>query len=385
MMLWWARSASTTASSGVAETNAPSLWSGGIRWDGDAPEAGYWQTSANPTPRTGQPEVSIAVGGRWVNNVVMSASWSLGRSEWLGTLQPSSASLSVEGSVTWAPMEEVVIGVMSDVTDQHSASLWVGYVDTPSETNETSGRVTSSAACIDVIGRMGQSPEPPSGLPVWLSPTLASHIEYVAEAAGAPLRVVDDSVFASRVISISYGDEAALAIVNRLEQAENANVFLRPDGRLVVARRYYATDDLDDAPATADLSGASAPATWVTSLPPTTVVNDWEGFATSASQRTSQATYGRRSYAPEDSFGWSQLIDLSGGLMESPRRLLDPADIPITDLSHPALFLSPADWVALGGATYQVLMVSHSVQPGSQWRMSVTGDTTQPLLREAFE
>jgi hypothetical protein len=68
--------------------------------------------------------------------------------------------------------------------------------------------------------------------------------------------------------------------------------------------------------------------------------------------------------------------------------LLDPrslasADFPITDLGHAALFLDPSDWVELDEETYQVLSVQHSVEPGHNWRVSITGDSTQVALLEA--
>lgn len=386
MSLPWMWSAySTTA--GDAETNAPSLWSGGIKWSGSAPEKGYWQSSANPTDRTGSPDISIAIGGRLVSNTISSASWTLGRQEWLGVLAPGMAAFSVEGSVSFDPMDEVVIGVMSTVTDQHSASLWVGYAETVSETTEKGERTTTSVSCVDVVGRLGQAPAPSSGYPIYLNPTLADHIERIASEAGTFVYVVDDSLYATEVFAFSFeAGETALAAINRLEAQVNANVFLRGDGRLVVSRRWYqAAPDLDPAPTPADLSGASAPARWTTSLSPTTVVNDWgDLFATSSAQEASRARYGRRSGTAQDTAGWLVIVDETS-LLLSPRRLLDGSETPITDLSHPALFLDPGDWADLDGTTYQVLSVSHQVELGRRWAVTVTGDSAQPTLHQEFE
>lgn len=389
MMLWgWGGSA---ASAGVAEDNYPSLWSGGWTWEVAASGTGtqgYWQSSANPTDRTGLPELSVAIGGAPVRHTVLRASFSLGQSGWLDTIQPSSASLEVEGEVEGEVMDEVVIALMSDVTTEHSAPLWVGYVDDISTTTDTGGRVTSSVSLIDIVGRLGQAPAPET--PDFASTTggnLAEYIEYVALEAGVLTYVVDDSIQGVSLFSHDFDDDdTALAAIARLETEGNSNVFLRGDGRLVVARRFYVEDDLDPAPTPVDLSGAAAPATWTVRRSPTSVINDWgDIYFPSDEQLASRERYGRRSYAAPDDAGWDQLISLTGSLMQEPRATLEGTAVPITDLGHAALFASPADWATVGGETYQVLSVQHEVAPGHQWTVTLTGDSTQPLLHAEFE
>lgn len=391
MSLWWTWGGDVVSTSD-AEENAPSLWSGGIEWDGDAPVKGYWQTSEAATARTGEPKVSIAVGGRWVANVIRSASWRLGRSEWLSVLSPSTASFSVEGAVDWEPMAEVVIGVMSDVTDQHSDALWVGYLDATRELHEPPARVTTSAACVDVVGRLGQAGVPDEFPTLqWPRSGVGPLIEAVAALAGTYVSVVDDSTLATDdPVVLEYEDgETLLAFVNRVEQGDNLSLFLRGSGRLVVVRRYYlSAPDLDPAPATVTLSGADLPATWEVETSPTSVYNHWggQGFALTASMSASREAYGQRTYSgiPEGGGVGYDLLAASG-VTDQPRPMLASSDIPITDLGHPALFLDPADWLVLDGTTYQALSVEHSVEPGRRWRAGVTGDPTQPLLREASE
>jgi len=325
------------------------------------------------------------VGGAPVTNTIRSASWQLGRSEWLSSLAPGSASFEVEGAVTFDPMDEVVIGVMSDVTTEHSDALWVGFVDNVNETTETSGRVTTSVSCVDVVGRMGQADAPDSGIPASLVPTFSDWLEYIAADSGAYTEAVDDSGFAFGVFSFAFEDgETALAAINRLEKGQNANVFVRGDGRFVIQRRYYDFEpDRDPAPTAVVLSGADAPATWTTQLTPTSVVNDWgDLFAVTSTQLASRLRYGRRPGSAEDTAGWDALI--SSDVLLAPRLLLSSADVPITDLGDAALFLDPNDWVTLDSETYQVLSVQHAVAPGREWRVSVTGDSTQVTLHEAF-
>lgn len=384
---WMWGAYSTTA--GDAEVNYPSLWGGGWTWQPAGSGTGtqfYWQTTAAPTDRTGEPEISIAIGGVPVRHTVRSAGWQLGRSEWLSVLQPGGASFEVEGPVTGSVMDTVVIGVLSDTTDQHSAPLWCGYVDDISTTTDASGRVTTSVSCVDVVGRLGQADTPASFPSV--STTLAGYLEAVAEQAGTQLVVIDDSVLSGDSGSLFsfQDDETVLGFLNRSEQADNYNLFLRGDGKLALQRRWYQdSPDLDPAPDAVSLTGADAPTRWTVRDSPTTVFNDLPAnYASTAAQAASQLAYGRRSYgAPtEDYNGWDQM--LGTGILNGPRPLLAGADLPVTDLSHPALFLDPGDWAVVDGTTYQVLSVSHQVEPGRRWSVSITGDSTQPLLRQEY-
>lgn len=398
MSLWWTWGSDATTV-GATETNAPSKWGAGVKWSGSPPYAGYWQPSANPTDRTGTPDVAIAIAGALVNNTIRSASWQLGRSEWLSVLQPSSASLEFEGAVTFSVMDTVVINVMSDVTSEHSPALWVGYVDTINETTETSGRVTTSVSCIDVIGRLGQSAAPRNHDPLHYTNAgggLAGWLQRVAATAGTRLVVEDDSLLApDDNVNLDEFSDTILASFNQVEQNMNLNLFALVNGHLVVQRRWYVeAPDLDPAPTPVDLD-ADPPATWTTQLSPTSVINDWgeeyetfpitdDADAVEDGWETSREAYGLRTYGtPLQTGEWDLLIGT--GVMNDPRLLLSSADFPITDLGDSALFLSPNDWVTLDGTTYQVLSVSHSVEPGHRWRVSITGDSTQVLLHEAFE
>lgn len=372
--------------------NYPSLWSGGVEWNaadiGDGTQA-YWQSSANATARTGKPDIGIAVGGDPVTNTIRSASWQLGRSEWLSVLTPGSASFEVEGAVTFDPMDEVVIGVMSDTTTEHSDPLWVGYVDSIRATTETSGRIVTSVSCVDSVGRLGQAVAPAS-FPDALFPNsgIAPSIELAAAEVGLSVDVVDDSVFAQDDPTIyqPQAGETMLEWLNRMEAADNFNLFGRGDGRLVVQRRWYVSaPDLDPAPTPVALTGGDTPSTWTVERSPTSVVNDFgEDWATTAAMETSQARYGKRSYVPPSVDANNYDLLIASGVMNDPRPVLSSADLPITDLGDAVLFLDPNDWVTLDSETYQVLSIQHSVEPGHRWRVSVTGDTTQVALHEAF-
>jgi hypothetical protein len=376
-----------SSSTSAAEDNYPSLWSGGVTWEDEDAGTGtqaYWQTVADPTTRTGFPEISVAIGGEPVTGTIRSASWQLGRSEWLSVLPPGAASFEVEGEVAFDVMDTVVVGVMSDTTDEHSSALWGGYVDSIRTTHETSGRIVTSVGCIDLIGRLGQS-----AVPEWtygsLTSSVGSLIESVCADVGTPVVVVDNTTSASPTNVFEFEEgESVLGFLNRIEQTNNLSIFVRGDGGMVLVNRWYVEPEV--APTAAELTGASTPATWTTETTPTSVINDLSedvvGVASSAAL-TSQETYGKRSYSiPDEADGtaWSLLSD--SGVLLDPRSLAS-ADFPITDLGHAALFLDPSDWVELDEETYQVLSVQHSVEPGHNWRVSITGDSTQVALLEA--
>lgn len=394
MSLWWMWGGESSPAVGAAEVNFPSLWSGGVTWEAAAAGTGtqgYWQSSANATARAGIPHLSVAVGGGAVRHTVRHASFGCGKSEWLGSVQPSSASVEVEGAFTFAPMQEVVFGVLSDTTDQHSDALWVGYVDDINATTETSGRVVSSVSCIDVIGRLGQA-KVPDTFPVATFPDsgIATTIEMAAAATGTYLVVEDDSVFSQddgTIVDFEDG-ETLVGFLNRCEQADNLNLFCLGSGKLVIQRRWYeGSPDLDPAPTPVVLSGTDAPSTWTRRTSPTTIVNHWgdAGFTLTAAMSESRETYGQRTYAsiPEDgSNGYQQLVDT--GVMNESRPLLSGASFHVTDLGHAALFLDPNDWVTLDGDTYQVLSTQHDVDPGRRWSVTITGDSTQALLHAEY-
>lgn len=376
----WGGDAATV---GTPEVNAPSLWSGGIRWDGAAPEAGYWQSSANPTDRTGVPDISIAIGGELSLSVCRSASWSLGRQEWLSVLQPAGASLEIEGAVTFDPMTEVVIGVMSDTTDQHSASLWVGYAETLSETTDASGRVTTNVSCVDVIGRLGQA-RMPSGS--WTG-TLAEVVEAIGLELAVPLQVIDEGRgYEYPVGGTRTSGETALSFVNRCEQGSNALLALRGDGRLEAVHRVAILPE--DVPTPTPLTGSDIAADWTRERSPTNVVNWWgdAGWDTTAAA-ASRRSYGPRTYEPDRSLelldSWVDLI--FSDILVTPRWQLASARFPIKDLGQPALFLDPLGWVTLDGTDWQVMSVQHDVRPGHSWTTTITADQTQAGLFGVYE
>lgn len=390
MSLWWMTGAYSTTT-GASETNYPSLWSGGWTWE-DAGSGtgtqGYWQSSENPTDRTGVPQLSVALAGEPVLHTVRRASFGGGKSGWLTQVQPSTASIEVEGEVAADVMSEVVIAVLSTVTDQHSAALWVGYVDDVSRTTDASGHVVTSVSCIDVIGRLGQATVPddyPSlGYP---DSSLADFIEATAAGVGTSLVVEDDSTLAidSGTVSDYEDGETVLAYLNRVEQADNLNLFALGSGRLAIQRRWYVSSpDLDPAPTPVDLDAAAPPSAWTERLSPTSVLNAWGAdFPATPAMTASRLAYGKRaSVPPDDNDGWGQMIGT--GLLNSPRWLLDSASFPIEDLAHAALFVGPNHWVTLGGRDWQVLSVRHEVNPGHDWTMTLTGDSTQPLLHQEY-
>jgi hypothetical protein len=376
--LWWLwGDGIDTPSVGEAEANYPSLWSGGVEWNaadiGDGTQ-GYWQTSPNAAARTGKPNIAIAVGGTGVTNTFRSANWQLGRTDWFSTLTPSSASFEVEGAVSFEPMATVVIGVMSDTTDEHSDSLWVGYVDTISETTETSGRIVTSVQCVDVVGLLGQAQVTED---ITINDKLPATVEALAAAAGVPLSVDDRWDSGSLLSGTLEAGNTYLSGINTAEQSNNTMLVLLGNGKLAA----FARDSLPLSPI--DLDADDPPAEWTRSKSPTSVINDWvDGAASWGTHPTdaaaSIATYGLRAYTAD--IAWlvgSNYDSLVGSdVLLDPRWQLTNVRTPIRDLGQPTLFLDPLDAITLDEQDWQVLAVQHSVEPGHRWTVTFSGDLT---------
>lgn len=385
-MLWW-QGIGTVADPGSSEVNAPSIWSGGCEWDGDPPVKAYWQTTSAATARTGTPDVSVAIGGFQQRGVTRSLNWSLSRGDdWLRSiLSPSSASVEIEGAVTFEVGDDVVIGVLSDTTDQHSAALWVGYVDTINENTDVTGRVTTSVSCLDVVSRFAQA-----RAPVLIGDdaygSFGEAMVSLFSRAGVAVTIDDPDRPPLDIGLVTDGSETLLSVINSAETSANAMLVITGSGHLQV---YYRDPDNPLPTEYADLD-TYPPVEWTRTRSQSDVLNEWltDGTAETPTDEevASQERYGLHSYDPDRQYlavghpyEWMRF----GFWFLDPRWSVSGVPVPITDLGHPVLFMDPLEWFQLGGDLYHVLSVSHSVRPGNEWAVTLAGDTTPAVIAGA--
>lgn len=243
--------------------------------------------------------------------------------------------------------------------------------------------MTTNATCMDIVGLLGQADVPDSVA----QGSLAEVVEALALASGLVIEVVDQpgagGVSGLQVGASTGNTGSVLAYVNAAEQAVNAMLVLRGDGRLMVVHRMA----LESLPTPDALTGSDAPSTWTVQLSPTSVVNDWPHVGgvipgQAAAIAVSKRRYGTRSFEPDQDLALDDhWIDLwASGVLLAPRPLLTSADFPVTDLGQVATFVDPLDMVTLDGETFQVMSVRHEVEPGHQWAVTITGDVTQNAL-----
>lgn len=365
--------------------NSPSLWGGGVEWAPVATEqaSGYWQSGDTPTTTsyTGVAVPSVAIGG--VRQTGTDASWSLGRSGWLSTLSPNTASVGIVGATNAMPGDALVISVEVDdaVKETHPPPLWMGTVDSVTQDTATDGSITSTVTATDAIGALGRAEAPTSVS----SGTLKEVAETLAADAGIPL-IVETSDTLPTLLADGSVDESVLSYINRAELSSNALLFLRGDGRLVaVIRQASALSEVD----VVLLTGDDAPRRWTTSIDLDQVVNEWYfasdlagGWSSLSSVPSTKAIYGARRFSVTDMLAastsaWADLRDED--VLATPRTTLDSAEFPVSMLSRAALWLDPLDWVDLDSTTWQVMSVQHQATT-REWMVTITGDQTQSFI-----
>lgn len=174
------------------------------------------------------PTLTATIDGASVTSSMQSASWSLGPSDFLADLAPSTASLSFKGQVTAAVRDEVVISSDSGVQ-------WTGYVDTITETRDVAGNYWTSIGATDVVGTLGsaslEEAAPASGGSHQIAETLAT-------AAGITLDGVNDSFDSIALLSwgVSYAGTTftgtVLEYINLAARSANEMAAMHPDGSL---------------------------------------------------------------------------------------------------------------------------------------------------------
>lgn len=399
MMLWLVGGAPSTPVVGTPADNAPSLWSGGVRWGDDAAPFGdgtdaYWSSPVVATGRTGFPRLAVALGGGLVLEQLQAANWSLGRRDWLSTLTPTSASFTFVDKPAAAINDSVVVALMSDEAEYHSESLWVGRVASMSTRRDVDGHVFTTITATDVVGVLGQADMPAS---IAAGHTLVSLVERLAADAGVPLQVDTDSLATLPTLTAATGLEGkTIDLINRAERSSNALLFLRGNGRLYAAVRD--TTGASSVPVV-ELDGDDSPSSWVEETSLDSVVTRWNlggELWESDTEATTLDEYGDHTYSATDLLindpaPYASLI--ASDVMAHPRAVVVEAPFPIRNLGQKVLYLDPLDRVSIDGTTCQVMSVDHSVTPirlddgqtQTEWCMTITADATQEALVGAAE
>lgn len=378
--------------------NAPGLWDAGWEW-GPASTPGadfYWQADEEPSQFSGRAVLCIAIAGRRVDGEGVesddagftSASWALGRSDWLSTLAPNTASFQFRGIVDAAPNDIVVLSVEVDdsVKETHPPALWIGRVDTSGNTQDAAGHYVSTVAATDKVGALGGA-RAPEDLGTGVIGTLQTLGESLALAAGIPLVIDTDDTLADIFGDPDPIDASLLEFINRMERTSNALLFLLGDGTFrAVVRQGIAAGSIEIIP----LTGLDGFTNWTEQTSLANVLNKWKfggitGWTASGGDfdvTDSIAAYGERKMEILDMLSPTESPYTGSGIitvLAEPRAVVTDADAPIYDMSQNIMWLDPLDWVDHAGDHWQVMSVKHDASPGS-WRISITADQTQNFL-----
>jgi hypothetical protein len=381
-------------------SNAPSLWSGGVRWGDtagpfdDGTDA-YWGNVNAAVGRTGAPRLSVAIDGRLVLEQLRSANWTLGRRDWLSTLTPTSASFEFNDEPIVAINDTIVVGLMSDVAESHSDALWSGRVASFGTREEITGFTFTNISATDIIGILGQADAPAT---ISAGHNLVSLVELLASNAGLDVEVDKDPLVTLPTLSAAGSSTDPIGgkvidLINRAERSSNALLFLRGNGRLYAAMRNTTGAS---AVQVLDLDGEDSTTVWATETSVDSVVTRWKlggtGDWSSDTQATTFDEYGDHTFSAEDLL----IVDpapyaplIASDVMAHPRPIVTEAPIPIRSLEQKALYLDPLDRVSRDGTTWQVMQVDHTVSPlrledgqtVSDWRVNLTAD--RPPYRDA--
>lgn len=401
-LLWWFGGVgSTEAAAGTPADNAPSLWSGGWRWGDPAAPFGdgtdfYWGAVAAATARTGRPRLSVAIAGGLVLNELRSASWSLGRQDWLSTLAATNASFEFVDEPIAAINDSIVIGLMSDATEYHSDSLWVGRVTDVTSRRDLDGNVSTTISATDVVGILGRDDAPTS---IVAGYTLKTLTERLAADAGLSLEVDTDPLVTLPILTAASDISGkVIDLINRAERSSNALLFLRGNGRLYAAMRD--TTGASSAKVVA-LDGDDSASSWTEQTGLRGVVTRWklgDGVWSTDTASPNLEVYGDQTFSAEDLLitdpvPYANLI--ASDVLGTPRAILVEAPFPIRDLGQKVLALNPLDRVVADGVTWQVMSVEHRVSPieieegkrsaYGDWQVTIAADATQEALAGAPE
>lgn len=369
-------------------TDAASLWSGGVEWGtATTPRANaYWQPgTAVPTGRVFP---DVAIDGVLVTGSLMSATWSLGISDYLADMSPNSASLSFTGQVSAVPGDDLVISTPLGVA-------WVGRVDTLSQTRDTAGDWWTTISATDRLGALGAAV-----LDAWTfagGMTLKTLGEELANDANIPLIIEDGSV--SGLVNLTDGPAAysgtVLDIINKAARTSNAMVALRRDGDLYAVVRESVTPS-----SVLTLSGANAPTSWTLSTSIDGLITKvliWssavgspmyfgDNFSDNAlryGERPWDAGDFERDSSMDTPFDdWNQYWNGETFYYPdgAPPRPVVSAELVVASWSQDDLILlNPLEWVTESSEDWQVLSVQHNVTP-NEWRVSITADNLLDIL-----
>jgi PKD repeat protein len=348
--------------------------------------------AVEPMP-PGHPPLSCTIAGDDVLDTLHRASWETGRTSWMDTLQPASATLELRGQVDVELGATVILGVQGS-----GQALWTGYVTDVHQDDDPDDGWSTSVNATDAIGRMGQGEDPTFTVPAG---TLATQL--VASAARLGFVVAVDLAPSTGVLpqlaAHTFTDDGVLEYLALAEQASNAIVVHRPDGglRILVRAAVPATPPV----VPIALSGPDSPSSWSRLLSARDVVNlwsmTWEDDTTlwTARNQASIDLYGTKSYSVDGSPTIRGAnppaapvpIPFPQGIQDAmavPRWTVPSFSIPITDTSQAALFMEALDWVDFEGELWQLLHVAHDVDRWT-WTVTCAADATQNAITDAPE
>lgn len=369
-------------------TDAASLWSGGVEWGtATTPRANaYWQPgTAVPT---GRPFPDVAIGGELVTAQGMSASWSLGISDYLADLSPNTASVTFAGTLVAAPGDDFIISTPL-------GAAWAGRVDTVVKTRDVNGDYWTTVNGTDRVGALGAAT-----LEAWSysgTLTLETLGEDLASDAGISLDIIDGSVdgLENLYAGPAAYDGTVLDIINKAARSSNAMLGLTRDGRISAVVREAVTPS-----SVLTLTGDNAPVSWAESTSVDGVINklwvwddpvasprlvgyDTSGSITAYGERTFEGADFATDQTPANNWtDWNIYINgtLSVYPSGTPPLPIADAELIVSSWSQEDLILlDPFQWVTESGTNWQVMSVQHDVTP-NEWRVRISADRLLDVL-----
>jgi hypothetical protein len=346
-----------------------STWSGGVTWSGTAKWMPDGLTASGPLV----PEVAI---GGTLRTGLQQASWRLGISDFLAELSPGSCSLSFAGDVAVLPGDSIVLSIPTGV-------LWVGRVDTVSNTRGADGHQWTTVNGTDGLGALGATGTSPTNT----ATVLDAFVEQLAADAGVTLDIVDDSVsgLPTLVFNLATETMTILAWANRGAKSSNAMLALHRDGTIhaVVREAVTPADQVDITDRYSSRTKTTSADTninrWVLTEPgvPSPTVN--------VSDTADIALYGERAFTMDDYIGdgagadahWLDWTSYGGSQRPIRSYVLPMRSWADDDL----MLLDPFDWVTADGSDYQIMGLEHSVSASPPvWTVTLAVDDLLDLL-----
>lgn len=362
--------------------NAKTLWSGGVEWGTAVTDraAAYWQDDG-ATP-TGKPFPDVAIGGNLLTSSLMSATWSLGMSDPLEDLTPSTASLEFKGTISASIGDDVVIST-------GRGAMWAGRVDTITDERDTKGNHWTTVSATDRIGAIGNARLRKSN---GYAGTFETVAERLTKDAGMYLDVVNQStgtygleqLKAYTTFSTTFTG-TVLEYIVAAARSSNAMVALQPNGSLAAMTREAPASW---PPTAVTLSGSSAPVTWSSTYTIDGNINTWTATNPDGTDQwsgTAQAddaaahgvnSYDVNPYLQLDTGSGAGLSFLDWWAYTPAARYNYTGDFVVSDFSQTDLLtLAPLDWVSESGTYSQVMSMEWSVDgPGQPMRLTLHTD-----------